>query len=409
MNKKYQVSLIVITLMLVCTIFVATSYAIWSITVVQNDTNIVATGCFDATLTNDNPIALGNAYPIQESKGLEQTPYTFTITNTCTIAASYEISLESLAETTLGNEYLRVSLDKQMSTLYSSMKDVTKYYDNSKTAKFLTKGKLGVGESISYDLRLWIDYDATLNNSANKTFAAKIIVINTATTLETLASQVELGDYINMSPTAETYTIPTTLTGNDVAQTINPRELNLWRVIRKNSDGTVDVVSEYVSSTGVRFKGQVGYMNLVGSLNTIAGAYTNQKYVLNTRHMGYSNQIFTCTSLEACPVDTGYETDVNLVQAAIGTLVAKKTDDSIGHYWVAARQITTTEDFTSYQSRYWNSESNYLGTPGIYVVNSDGTIGGASSMLVRPILTLKSSLDPVGGDGKSAATAFTFE
>lgn len=406
MNKKYQVSLIVITLMLVCTIFVATSYAIWSITVVQNDTNIVATGCFDATLTNDNPIALGNAYPIQESKGLEQTPYTFTITNTCTIAASYEISLESLAETTLGNEYLRVSLDKQMSTLYSSMKDVTKYYDNSKTAKFLTKGKLGVGESISYDLRLWIDYDATLNNSANKTFAAKIIVINTATTLETLASQVELGDYINMSPTAETYTIPTTLTGHDVAQTINPRELNLWRVIRKNSDGTVDVVSEYSSSVYILFYGKTSYLNLVGGLNTIAGAYTNQKYVLNTRHMGYSNQIFTCTSLETCPADTGHEIDVNLVEATLGTLLTTKPNGDATYYYLASHHIDSTG--TLYNALVVHPNGTIIPTfRNLY--NSSENAESYGNNAIRPILTLKSSLDPVSGDGKSVATAYTFE
>lgn len=176
MNKKYRISLIIITLMLVCTIFVATSYALWSVTEVQNDTNIVATGCFNATLTNDNPIALSNTYPITEASGLETTPYTFTITNTCSIAASYEISLESLAATNLGGEYLRVSLDKQMSSLYSGLENATTYFDSSKSAKQLNKGKLGAGESVTYDLRLWLDYDATQDTTANKTFEAKIIV-----------------------------------------------------------------------------------------------------------------------------------------------------------------------------------------------------------------------------------------
>lgn len=122
-----------------------------------------------------------------------------------------------------------------------------------------------------------------------------------------------------MTPTSASYTISKDLTGYTSDQTINPRELKLWKVIKKNSDRTVEVVSEYVSSSKIYFKGWTGYMNLVGGLNTIAAQYTNTKYVSRTRHIGYSNQIEICTeqSITACPGDNGWETDNQLATTEI--------------------------------------------------------------------------------------------
>ena len=57
------------------------------------------------------------------------------------------------------------------------------------------------------------------------------------------------GDYVKMTPTSTSYTVTTAMTGYTSNQTINPSELNLWRVININSDGTLDLISVYVSST----------------------------------------------------------------------------------------------------------------------------------------------------------------
>lgn len=427
MNKKYRISLIVITLMLVCTIFVATSYALWSVTVVQNDTNIVATGCFNASLTNDNPIALANAYPITESAGLETTPYTFTIKNTCSIAASYEISLESLAATTLGEEYLRVSLDKQISSLYSSLENATTYFDSSKSAKQLVKGKLGAGETVTYNLRLWLDYDATQDTTANKTFETKIIVINTATSYETLAEKVELGDYINLSPVATSYQIPTSLTGYSSVQTINPRELSLWRVIRKNANGSIDVVSEYVSNVDVHFYGKEGYKKLAGSLNEIVSSYTNPKYVTATRHIGYNGQTVNLTdetvfNATVSPFvgttqdntneihgggDMLYLDDYVALQQALNTRATTKQNGTVSAYYLASRNFNSSTNSWNFASKVMNTSGEIENAP-LYSYNgsySDNDIAYS----IRPVLTLRSSLEPNSGTGESADTAYTFE
>lgn len=71
---------------------------------------------------------------------------------------------------------------------------------------------------------------------------------------------------------------------------INPSELTLWRVINK-TPCNVELVSEYTSSTKVRFNGVIGYSNIVGALNEIARQYEN-KYVSSARMMGYDGSYF---------------------------------------------------------------------------------------------------------------------
>ena len=83
-------------------------------------------------------------------------------------------------------------------------------------------------------------------------------------------SEAKLGDYVSYTPSKTNYEITNDLTGctgeGNVCdglkkQSINPSELNLWRVIRKNSDGSIDLVSEYTSSNEVYFYGKEGYKN----------------------------------------------------------------------------------------------------------------------------------------------------
>ena len=251
-----------------------------------------------------------------------------------------------------------------------------------------------------------------------------------------LVSTVNIGDYIYMKPTSTGYSITSDMTGCTSSgsscnshQTINPSELTVWRVIRKNSDGTVDVVSENVSSTYVYFGDRTGYQNLVGSLNTIAAQYTNSDYVQSTRHMGYdgtatgyitntskltdtrsrpwtsSTSASTTSTDEALGAgDMGYETDYNLVQTALGTRVATNPSGTVTRYWLASRY------YSSGSSGSWNFFGRYIEKNGslqypiLFYYDEDASGSGwdysSQASPVRPILTLKSTVKIVGGTGK---------
>ena len=102
-----------------------------------------------------------------------------------------------------------------------------------------------------------------------------------------IANFAKVGDYIKMTPISTSYTISKDLTGYDSDQTINPSELNLWRVIKVNADGTVEMVSDKVSSYKVKLKGKVAYMRWTRVLGEIVNQYTDNKNVQGIRNIGH--------------------------------------------------------------------------------------------------------------------------
>ena len=221
-----------------------------------------------------------------------------------------------------------------------------------------------------------------------------------------------LGDYVSMTPTKSSYTTDKSKTGYSSTQTINPQELNLWRVISINDDGTVEMISEHVSSTEVYFKGKTGYQNFVGYLNVLASQYENSTYTKRSRYFGYNGQTeyITDTSKFTNPApwtsstgsstaesqgggDTLYQKDYNLINTVLGTKIATKLNGSRGGYWMASRYYYYLSS-TSYRwiGRSMNaSGSNYSGNL-LYDYSSSRfhAYNGVNSL--RPIVVLKSGL-----------------
>ena len=226
-----------------------------------------------------------------------------------------------------------------------------------------------------------------------------------------------------MTPTSTSFTTDTAKTGYTSTQTINPSELNIWRVIKVNSDGTMEVVSENVSSIAVYFKGQTGYKNLVGYLNELASKYTNPKYVQSTRHMGYNGQTQYLTDT-ASTVDstattapwtssTGsstveskgggdklYTTDTNLVKNALGTIVAKNPSGKASAYWLASRYYYYNRSTNWYYYGRSMDAGGSVNNLDLYSYYS-GFYANSYSYRLRPILTLKSGISYTPATGRS--------
>ncbi len=196
----------------------------------------------------------------------------------------------------------------------------------------------------------------------------------------------DVGDYIQMTPTITRFTTDRNKTGYLSylsTSTIYPSRVNMWRVIRKNSDGTIEIVSAEPTPETVAFATITGYVNYIGYLNVLASKYENSKYTIGSRHMGYSNQTeyitdtsklttsesnaWTCATGESCHPenqenlgggDFGYVTDYNLLKNINAISMAKD-------YYVASRYVDygdwfecrTIEDglLTSDAVAYWSS------------------------------------------------------
>jgi len=223
----------------------------------------------------------------------------------------------------------------------------------------------------------------------------------------------QVGDYVKMTPTLRSFTTDKTKTGESSSDIIYPSQLNLWRVIKVNSDGTIEIVADEPSKEEVWFYGRTGYMNYVGYLNVLASKYENSKYTIGSRYMGYSNQtgyitdnskITQTTAPWACDTgaschpenqenlgggDLGYVNDINLVQNVYGTLKSKYS------YFLASRYYDYTYS-GSFGFLVRRVETNLSTENATY--SSDKSNAHFYDQL-RPILILKAGINYTPGPG----------
>ena len=197
MAKKYKVMLIAITIVLIGSIFLGTSYSLWQASKTQEGVNEISVGCFNITYTNldsyggneAGDINLVNAYPISDEAGSALTPYVFKIKNTCTIAANYAINLETLNTSNFNTDYLKVKFNNvnnvtnNNAVIYGNMEDSSILLTGQSTqAKQLLTGYLSANEEATFSLRVWIDINATTTtpNVMGATWNGKVVVSSEA-------------------------------------------------------------------------------------------------------------------------------------------------------------------------------------------------------------------------------------
>ena len=174
---KKVILLMIIGIMLSISLLVGVSYALWSNTHVQETENIVETGCFSTDFSEVNSISLSNSYPISDSKGMSATPYQFTITNTCTVDVKYEVNFEVLANSTLSSNYVKLAIDNKKDIL-SNYESKTPTIEGALSSNNIASGWLKADESITYDLRLWMDEATTLEQGEGKGLSGKVVVVS---------------------------------------------------------------------------------------------------------------------------------------------------------------------------------------------------------------------------------------
>lgn len=194
MRSGYKITLGVLTIMILVTITIGTSYSYYSVASEQTDPNKLATTCFNISYTEgSNSINLPATYPMSEASANSLTPYTFTITNSCSTGAdiNYVVTLNTLTASmpTLPLNLLRYRLDQTAPSTVNGISGVlsnASTYDlgvalndpsaqGINTSYNLATGTLAPGESVTYNLRLWIDESAT-TDVIGQTFTGRVLV-----------------------------------------------------------------------------------------------------------------------------------------------------------------------------------------------------------------------------------------
>ncbi len=284
---------------------------------------------------------------------------------------------------------------------------------------------LGTASELSYDLsNTWLT-STTVQGALDELYEQKDCPLGY--TCFPKKNALDPGDYISYTPSSSSYTTDTAYTGYTSTQTINPSELILWRVLSLNQDGTVDIISEDVSSTAIYFKGQTGYQNFVGYLNVLASQYENSAYTIGSRHFGYDSQTETITdttyftnpapwvcstngSSGNCSLDpddyeaygggdNGYLTDYDLAYNVLGTRLAYKAGTSnFVPYWMASRlYYYSSATRYSWHGRLLNTNAYGNNTNlSLYSYDNSKFTANAYGYAIRPIVTLKSTLSYSG-------------
>ena len=264
MEKKNKKIWIIGGLVLCLIAVIGITFAFFSTGGTQEQTNILNSGCLNIELTDASAsIKLTNTYPISDVEGVDSTSYDFTIRNTCDTPTNYSINLESLKQVSnsLNADYIKVSLssdtfDNVISKL-SANTEATPEIDGAYEAYTLYTGNLGANETKTYHLKLWIDYDATVEQAANKTYSSKINVIANPETsvIDTLEAKFTLDDKtltssLSSNVTSATYcttttnicepTTPATITNNSYTVELEGNSSN--QMVCTKLNGTSKVI-----------------------------------------------------------------------------------------------------------------------------------------------------------------------
>ena len=177
---KKDIMFVGVSICLLILLGIGLSYSMWNMRVSQDTNNVISTtDCFDITLANQsNAIKLDNAYPITDTKGKTLTPFTFSIKNVCDTAVAYTVSLENLEGTTLASDYLKVMVNNNEPLLLNSLSTTDVVNTTSIESRVLDTGTLFKNNTKEYSIRLWIDYNTTLDdlNNETKVLKSKIII-----------------------------------------------------------------------------------------------------------------------------------------------------------------------------------------------------------------------------------------
>ena len=176
-----------------------------------NITEVSLNSCAKIKLTSTSNVNLSSSYPMSRNKGLQITPYKFTVTSYCDSYVGFNLYVATLSTNTIDAKYVRYILTEtgtknviQEGILSSATNGVSDFNDTEKTE--LNTGLKGTYGSIykihseniplkgtkSFDIYLFLDGDVADNSTMGKTFKAGIAVKS----YDREADPTSLADYV---------------------------------------------------------------------------------------------------------------------------------------------------------------------------------------------------------------------
>ena len=165
-------------------LIIGISFAAFSANLAGVQVQTMNTGCLKVDMTDEGSVNTDNAMPETDESGLSGDPYTYKITNSCTTDAYYTTTINVMNTSKLENAgKIKVALDgdSYLAPTIESSLPASELLDDTITGVLKTykldEGYLKVGETKTFELRTWIDYDV---ESISGSLENKIIINSVA-------------------------------------------------------------------------------------------------------------------------------------------------------------------------------------------------------------------------------------
>ena len=165
-------------------LIIGISFAAFSANLAGVQIQTMNTGCLKVDMTDEGSVNTDNAMPETDESGLSGEPYTYKITNSCTTDAYYTTTINVMNASKLENaDKIKVALDgdSYLAPTIESNLPASELLDDTITGVLKTykldEGYLKVGETKTFELRTWIDYDV---ESISGSLENKIIINSVA-------------------------------------------------------------------------------------------------------------------------------------------------------------------------------------------------------------------------------------
>ena len=388
MRLKRRDLIIIVVLIAICLVtLVGSSYALFTRTFTSTKKISVQAGTLKVDFAEGNRINLSNVAPMSDSDGMNTTPYTFTITNSGSVAAYYTIRNEEDSSNTLNNKYIKYRL---ISDNYDSG---IKTLDTKGSGYYIlsSENTLAVGKSITYKLYLWLSSEAD-NDAQNKTYQSKIVVQSTTNSISdtvatTLLKGVGDNGSIDASDPEQTF-----ITGTDPNNYIWYSG-KLWRAVSIDpSDNSVKLVTQWnISAVSYNEEGNANFKGSIieqwlndTSVDGFLGNLREPEKFIKTDSVWNA----TATTETSKPAKTTMVTD------PVGLL-------NLYEYSKCSENATQETNYLTNGLWWWlltpknDSAVNYVYHTGILKEGVTISVG------VRPAINLKSSIKIASGAGTS--------
>ena len=412
-ETKRRIKILILAILGIIVLVSGMSYAFVKLSYTSDKVENI-NSCFDITMKDNGAINLNNAIPTQDTIGVNTSPYTYTITNTCDLDAYYETTINVLSPSKKDDaSKVRVALYQDgyltpstLSTLKTG--EITANFTNPLTNSIanyvVDEGYLPAKTTKTFKLAMWIGYDVT---EFNDDFKTQILVTGIAKEAETLTNLSGGANVLkNNTVINDTDYTKTTQDGlyylkrNDEENTFYFRGTNVnnnitfankeWKIVRINKDGSIKLVLNDSIGTST-------YNNIDTTLNTWYNSNIKgtdyEKYVVQDN---YCND--TTLSYKRVTSNKPKLKCNNTTKKSIGILSVDEVMLSNAIYNSTTKTSYLDSSINTYTltpAQTNNDVFSFGGTKQISIVNKTDTLG------IRPSITITKDAN-LSGEGSTS-------